>query len=153
MRNVCSADDGSIVCGLLTTEKRVTPIEKVIQFMKDHEYRTSDSDDDDDDDCDYDYDYDEDDSKEDDDEEEKQADDDDDGACEYRTSEFFRILDKDGSQALSNDELSTRMLVTFGDYRKICRPSADILCGRPPTAAQPQSNPNCRPDSDPDLLS
>jgi len=45
----------------------VTPIEKVIQFMKDHE---------------------------------------------YRTAEFFRILDKDGSRTLSSDELSARMLVT-----------------------------------------
>jgi len=51
----------------LSTEKRVTPIEKVIQFMKDHE---------------------------------------------YRTAEFFRILDKDGSRTLSSDELSARMLVT-----------------------------------------
>jgi len=53
------------VCTWLT-EKRVTPIEKVIQFMKDRE---------------------------------------------YRTSEFFRILDKDGSKNLTHDELASRMQV------------------------------------------
>ena len=51
-----------------STEKRVTPIEKVIQFMKDRE---------------------------------------------YRTSEFFRMLDKDGSRNLTCDELAARMLVAI----------------------------------------
>jgi len=53
----------STVCCI---EKRLTPIEKVIQFMKDRE---------------------------------------------YRTSEFFRILDKDGSKNLTHEELARRMLV------------------------------------------
>jgi len=51
------------------TEKQMTPIEKLMQFMKERE---------------------------------------------YRTAEFFRILDKDGSKSLTHDELAIRMLVCDG---------------------------------------
>jgi len=56
---------------VLLVEKRVTPMQKMVQFMKDREYRTSD---------------------------------------------FFRILDKGASRSMTHEELADRLLVCRLSY-------------------------------------